>query len=228
MCLQNISYLETLLAENEKLRLEGRNKQSANGDSTVPGTAHAPSTNREQSDGPIRNPLFGDRPWFHDTPGAPILIGEAADAAFATRFCQTLSDVSFRHIQRTSFPSDSTLLALGMTTCPLPARGKARFLMKAATRIVSQHYHVVLKSVALTSLERFLHQPSSFDMLLSSKMWALLALGELYTARSGSLDNFPGLVYFSQANRALQVIHERPSLDSIEVLLLLVSSSTAH
>jgi proline utilization trans-activator len=217
------SYLEELLAENEKLRRQALNTQSSDGGlGPAPGTAlPAP----EHHDGPTRNPLFGDRPWFHDTPGAPILIGEAADAAFATRFCQTLSDGSFSHIQRTSFPTDNALLTLGASSCALPSRSKARFLMKAAIRIVTQHYHIVLKSTVLGNLERFLHQPSGFDLLLSSKMWALLALGELYTARSGDIENFPGLAYFAQANRALQVIQERPSLDSIEVLLLLVRQS---
>ncbi|ETS84600.1 hypothetical protein PFICI_02625 [Pestalotiopsis fici W106-1] len=215
------NYLEELLAENERLRRLDRNAQPSKSGSTSPSAARATPANADDNDGPTRNPLFGDRPWFHDTPGAPILIGEAADAAFATRFSQALSDNSFPHIQRISFPTDNALLGLGVSACPPPSRGKARFLMKAALRIVSRHYHVVLKSVVLGHLEKFLHHPSSLDLLLSSKIWALLALGEVYTARSGTLDNFPGLQYFAQASRALQVVQERPSLDSIEVLLLL-------
>ncbi|KAK6086217.1 fungal specific transcription factor domain-containing protein [Seiridium cupressi] len=215
------SYLEELLAENDKLRRLNPGNRSSDGNHSVAEAGRVALDCSENSDGPLRNPLFGDRPWFHDTPGAPILIGEAADAAFATRFCQTLSDGSVKHIQRISFPTDNTLLTLGAAACPLPTRGKARFLLKAAIGIVSQYYHIVLRSVVLGHLERFLHQPSGFDILLGSKMWALLALGELYTARSGDMDNFPGLAYFAQANRALQMIQERPSLDSIEVLLLL-------
>ncbi|KAI4595290.1 hypothetical protein KJ359_006964 [Pestalotiopsis sp. 9143b] len=224
------NYLEELLAENERLRrLDQPSKSGSASPSAARTTPAAGSsaaaeqnTNNSGDDGgPTRNPLFGDRPWFHDTPGAPILIGEAADAAFATRFSQALSDGSTSHIQRISFPTDNALLGLGVSACPPPARGKARFLMKAALRIVSRHYHVVLKSVVLGHLEKFLHQPSGLDLLLSSKMWALLALGEVYTARSGTVENFPGLAYFAQASRALQVVQERPSLDSIEVLLLL-------
>lgn len=180
----------------------------------------------EPADGPIHNPVFDDRPWFHDTPGAPLLIGEAADAAFATRFCQALSTGPFDHIQRTSFPSDNTLLSLGVSACPLPSPGKARFLLKAAIKIVCDRHHIVMKSVVLAQLEKFLQQPTGFDVVISSKMWALLALGELYTARSSSgsgESNFPGLAYFAQANRARHVPQERPSLDSIEVHLLLVS-----
>jgi proline utilization trans-activator len=83
---------------------------------------------------------------------------------------------------------------------------------------------MVMKSVVLEGLERFLREPESSDILLTSKMWVLLALGEVCSARSGSsAPVFPGLTYFAQANRALQVIQERPILDSIEVLLLLVS-----
>ncbi|KAK6223336.1 hypothetical protein LQW54_000453 [Pestalotiopsis sp. IQ-011] len=224
------SYLEELLAENERLRRLDKPSKSGSASPSIARTTPAAGSsaaaeeninNSGDDGGPTRNPLFGDRPWFHDTPGAPILIGEAADAAFATRFSQALSDGSTSHIQRISFPTDNALLGLGVSACPPPARGKARFLMKAALRIVSRHYHVVLKSVVLGHLEKFLHQPSGLDLLLSSKMWALLALGEVYTARSGTVENFPGLAYFAQASRALQVVQERPSLDSIEVLLLL-------
>ncbi|KAH8198071.1 hypothetical protein TruAng_007743 [Truncatella angustata] len=212
------NYLEDLLAENEKLRrLEGSNLPRKD-DNVENERSRTGSGRQEQTDGPIQNPLFGDRPWFHDTPDIPILIGEAADAAFATRFCQTLSDGSFKHIQRVSFPADSTMAILGASSCQPPTRGRARFLMKAAIRVVSQHYHIVLKSVVFATLERFLHQPAVLDVLLTSKIWALLALGEMYTARSGSRDNFPGLAYFAQANKAQQVVNERPSHDSIESL----------
>jgi proline utilization trans-activator len=169
--------------------------------------------------------MFDDRPWFHNHPGAPILIGEAADAAFATRFCQALSTEPFNHIQRKTYPSDNTLLSLGGAICPLPSPGRARFLLKAATKFVSERYHIVLKSAVFSGLERFLQQPAEFDIVQSSKIWALLALGEAFTTRSSSSGeemNFPGLAYFAQANRARQFAQERPSLDSIEVHLLLV------
>ncbi|KAI1843554.1 hypothetical protein JX266_010187 [Neoarthrinium moseri] len=218
---KSTAYLEDLLAENERLRRNVRVRQSETG-VEIHNVPQSAGREGEPTDGPIRNPLFDDRPWFHTTPGAPILIGEAADAAFATRLCQALSNESFVHIQRTSFPADNTLLALAGPICPFPTPGRARFLLKAALKNVSRGYHIVLKSASHVALEKLIHQPSTADILLSSKIWALLALGELYTARSGKPESqFPGLSYFAQASRALHVIQERPSLDSIEVLLLL-------
>jgi proline utilization trans-activator len=221
------SYLEEILSENAKLRQQSRTTQT-NSSVEAAEVLGRVARNGEPNDGPIRNPLFDDRPWFLHTStlAAPILIGEAADAAFTTRFRQTLSVGAFGHIPRINYPPDNTLLSLGSSACPLPTPGRARFLLRAALRIVSDHYHMVLKSVVLEGLEIFLRQPTTSDILLTSKMWALLALGEAYSARSGSSDPvFPGLPYFSQANRALQVIQERPSLDSIEVLLLLVRTT---
>lgn len=225
------SYLDEILSENAKLRQLNRTAQTNSGAEAADVPLRVAARNGEPNDGPIRNPLFDDRPWFLDTStlGAPILIGEAADAAFTTRFRQTLSDGAFGHIPRINYPPDNTLLSLGSSACPLPTPGRARFLLRAALRIVSDYYHMVLKSVVLEGLEIFLRQPTTSDILLTSKMWALLALGEVYSARSGSPDSvFPGLPYFSQANRALQVIQERPSLDSIEVLLLLVKYTPAE
>ena len=60
---------------------------------------------------------------------------------------------------------------------------------------------------------------------MSCKLEALFALGEAYSFRSQSVseDTFPGLAYFARAARTLRGCRERPQMDYIEVLLLLVS-----
>ena len=220
------SYIDHLLAENEKLR-------HSNGDhrgSEPPLPASLPADTNpapgERSNGPVHNPLFDDRPWFLriSTSEAPALIGEAADAAFATRFRQVLSDTQLSHIPRIHYPSDDMILSLSSSRLPPPTPGRARFLLKSALTAITGPYHMVLKSAVVDGLEKFLRNPEDCGFFLTCKIWALLALGELYSTRSVSSEiAFPGLSYYAQAFKVTQALQERPCIDSIEVLLLLVS-----
>ena len=70
--------------------------------------------------------------------------------------------------------------------------------------------------------------PGSGYALSRSKLWALFALGELYSSRAIPRGKrYPGLDYFAKATRVLRVVCERPSLDAIELRLLLVSKLRA-
>jgi len=214
-----------LLAENERLRHNRRIVRADAPTAVVDPTSCEHPITGEQTEGPVRNPLFDDRPWFyHISPSdAPHHVTEAADGAFATRFRQALSDARLSHIPRTNYPSDDAIFLLANSHCPLPSPGRARFLLMAALKTVSECYHVVLKSAALEDLEKFLQNPTSGDIFLSCKIWALLAIGEVYTVRSVSPGLvFPGLAYFAQAMKAMQVTQERPSIESVEIRLLLV------
>lgn len=56
-------------------------------------------------------------------------------------------------------------------------------------------------------------------------MWALFAIGELRSSKCLSAgDSLPGVAYFAAASDAVRMINERPQLDVIETVLLLVSS----
>ncbi|KAH8660405.1 fungal-specific transcription factor domain-containing protein [Xylariales sp. PMI_506] len=236
------SYLEELLAENEKLqRHQGQNRHRRDRDSVAEHTAageqfspspQQPHQQQQQQEEPVRNPVFDDRPWFlsGQSPGAPFLIGEAADASFATRLRQALSDDTARHIARMHYPADNMVLPLSndRSTCALPPMNRSRLLLRTALRVASEHHHIVLKSAVLTDFATIVRTPGNTDIFVTSKIWALLALGELYSARSVSSDSgYPGLSYFSEACRALQVVQERPSVDSIELILLLALYSMA-
>lgn len=55
-------------------------------------------------------------------------------------------------------------------------------------------------------------------------MWALFAIGKLRASRCPrSAHKPPGLAYFASASNAVRMVNERPQLDVIETLLLLVS-----
>ncbi|KAH8901297.1 hypothetical protein GQ53DRAFT_835153 [Thozetella sp. PMI_491] len=224
------SYIEALLEENERLRQAGGEKGPAAAPAEPSTTTGRGGAAQEQNEGAARNPLFDDRPWFlHMTASdTPILIGEAADAAFATRVRQALSGGQSGHIPRVNYPSDGTLSSLKTSHCPLPSPGRARFLVRAAMRTVSECFHIVLRSAVFEGLDRFLQNPTATESSLACKFWALLALGEVYSVRAASSEfAFPGLSYFTQASRLVPMVQERPILDSIESILLLCLYSLA-
>ncbi|EOD43596.1 putative fungal specific transcription factor domain-containing protein [Neofusicoccum parvum UCRNP2] len=221
------SYIEELLEENERLRDSNRNSSSASALPTPNTTTVAdaePQGDAADNDDTERNPLLEDRAWFFpmNTAEMPIHIGEAADAAFATRFRQALSDTQHRHIPRTHYVTDEELMALTDIECPWPSGPRARFLVKVSLNTICQRFHVVRKSAILDGLEMAIRNPAGCDQLFKSKLWAMFALGEVFSTRTVSPDGyFPGLVYFARASRMLRVLGERPRIDSIEVVLLL-------
>lgn len=158
-----------------------------------------------------------------NTSEMPIHIGEAADAAFATRFRQALSDASHSHISRTHYVTDERLMSLSDSDCVWPTPARARFLIKVSSNTLCRCYHVVRKSMVLDGLEMAIRNPGACDSLFTCKLWALFALGEVYSTRTPSSEScFPGLAYFARASRMLRVLNERPRMDSIETVLLLV------
>ncbi|KAM5343461.1 hypothetical protein ACJ41O_011998 [Fusarium nematophilum] len=171
----------------------------------------------------VRNPLLEDRPWFFSlTPEMPMLVEEAADAPFATRFRQELSGKSQRHIPRTEHVADDTIMSLWNSECSWPTPSKARFLLKVALNTVCKRYYLVRRSTTLRLLEQAIHNPSVCDLLLSCKLFALFALGELYSTRTSPTENQPpGIMYYLSANQMLRLLSERPRIDCVEVLLML-------
>ncbi|OJD29068.1 fungal specific transcription factor domain-containing protein [Diplodia corticola] len=220
-------YIEELMEENERLRESNRHSHST---TALPSPNTATATENEQpvdaseNDEAERNPLLEDRPWFFplNTSEMPIHIGEAADAAFATRFRQALSDTPHRHIPRTHYVTDEELMALTDVDCQWPIAPRARFLVKVSLNTICQRFHAIRKSALLDGLEMAIRNPTGCDELFKCKLWAMFALGEVFSTRTVSAQGyFPGLLYFARASRMLRVLGERPRIDSIEILLLL-------
>ncbi|KZL70569.1 fungal specific transcription factor, partial [Colletotrichum incanum] len=173
------------------------------------------------------------RPWFINANvfRTPILIAEVADAAFSTRFRQVISDPFApqpRHMLRVNYAPDTELMSLVKSEVAWPTPSRSRFLVEVALKYVSRRYHVVRRSLVMENLEQSIHNPSWGDLMLRSKLWALFAIGELYSTRSiPSEKDFPGMAYFAKASRILGVLDERPGTDSIEIILLLSFYSLA-
>ncbi|KAK1634526.1 fungal-specific transcription factor domain-containing protein [Colletotrichum phormii] len=203
-------YIDDLIAENQRLKSNdsiGSQPRAAN---LLPDIAVvAPVKETADSNATaIPAPSLDERPWFFDMniPHTPILIGEASDAAFATRFRQAISSAESSHIPRVNYATDERLLALSDTDCPWPSPARARFLVGVALRYVSRCYHIIRKSSILDALEQTLQNPAESDSLLKSKLWAMFAIGAMYSTRSATSEkHFPGMGYFARATRILRI-----------------------
>lgn len=178
---------------------------------------------------PASGAFVEQTPWYMDLniPNTPILIGEPSEPGFATRVIQTISNTMHSHIPRSNYPTEEQILTLSDADCPWPTMSKARLLVSAALKAVNQHYYVIQKSHVWAVLDRAMESLDTLDGFLKSKLWAIFAIGELYSTRRmppGKI--YPGLAYFAKATRSLRVICERPRLDGIETRLLLVGTST--
>ena len=156
----------------------------------------------------------------------PGYVGEAADTAFATRFRQALAeDQETKHVPRMHYVSDSRLASLAEAECPWPSLSRARLLVRFAMNTIGSCYHVVRWSTVYHGLKQHYRGLPAPDTAFSCKLWALFALGEVYSSRTKSVsdNSFPGVAYFARASRILRGLRERPQTETVEVLLLLVS-----
>ncbi|VUC25509.1 unnamed protein product [Clonostachys rosea] len=230
------SYIEGLWRDIERLNSQLKNHKAVESQAPEqPVPTEEPVLEPERGSGPSdqqpvhhdepsANPLLGENPWFLpiNSSKVPILIGEVADAAFATRFRQVLTDQPLNHIPRVSYPSDEHIAEPSKSGPPQISPTHARFLTKVALRFLDGCYHIVRESSVCELLSQFLQGPSTLDMLSTCKIYGILALGELFSSRCQTqATGTPGLVYFSHASKAYSVLQERPGIEAIETSLLL-------
>ncbi|KAL9616279.1 MAG: hypothetical protein Q9160_008841 [Pyrenula sp. 1 TL-2023] len=174
-----------------------------------------------------RNPLLEDRPWFISlTPDMPVLVGEATDAAFATRFRQALSGKTQSHFPRIQYTSNPIAAFVTLVDVPGPTPARARVLIKVALNTIFRRFHLVRKSTALALLDQFIRTPAQCDVISIGKLFAIFALGEAYSARAAFPGaKFPGIDYYNHATNILRVLSEQPRIECVEVLAMLVSFS---
>ena len=162
----------------------------------------------------------------HNASDLPIHIGEAADAAFATRLRQAASSKPVSHLPRIHYMSDDMLRSLTDTNLEWPSPARLRYLVNVALSTVCKVWHIVRKSVVLASVNAVIQDPSSVDWLSACRLWILLALGEAYSSRCTLPDSaFPGAKYFARAMAMVHIPSERPRLALVEIYLLLVSNN---
>ncbi|KXH61543.1 fungal specific transcription factor [Colletotrichum salicis] len=180
----------------------------------------AESAETETSPAISIDPRFDSLNFFR----SPVLIGEAADAAFATRFRQVITDPSAPepiHVLRLDYASNEFMMSLADVKKPWSGPYRARFLLEAAMKYIGRSYHIVKARAMTESWKQNSHDASQEGITLRCRTWALFAIGELYISKSTGVHGFPGMAYFAQASKALGYLDERPEVDSVELYLLL-------
>jgi hypothetical protein len=225
------SYLESLISENR--RLKEQSTPSANSAEPTHNAEANESRLTEQPDESntsVRNPLIGDRAWFHpyDPSAPPIFIGEAACTAFATRFRRFLTGSNTTpHIPRMQYVKEANIAAANEAYVQWPSLQQARLLVKIVLRQIGCLYHLLLRKSTLEKLEE-IYRTGDFDCKVNQcKFFALFAFGEAYSIRTEPLSGsrVPGTSYFARALSLVQVLPERTSITHLETLLLLVCLS---
>lgn len=176
----------------------------------------------------ISNPLVQRRSEFvaQSAGDLPIFIADAASPIFATHVRRALdpSGTTIPHIPRTSFVHDITLLQASRLPTTWPSKAQAQIFTRMALVAVGRTNHVLLVARTLHQLEQAYTDPLFENTVVTSKILALFALGEVYSIR-GSVQpggSVPGLSYFMQASALLRLCPERASIDHVEVMLLFV------
>ncbi|KAK3990400.1 fungal-specific transcription factor domain-containing protein [Cladorrhinum sp. PSN332] len=238
------NYIKSLVTENKRLKatLKEAERQRSNVDDGGDGIAPAAETNtpddhhdHEDAAGVQVHLESPGQPWFVevDLPHTPTPINEAADTAYATRFRQVLSDwmdpadsaSPCLHLPRIDYAGDDTIMSLAELPCPWPKPSRARLLMDVALMHANKNYHIVRRRLILEAMESSLPDPTTWrrrEPVMTAKLWALFGLGELCSSRFVAPGReFPGSAYFAQATKMLNYLGERPTLDFIEIRLLL-------
>lgn len=221
------SFIDRLLQENAELRDRQTQSESPQARNSNTPWHHSPTSNNDGNT--AQDQILEESDWFTHTRSSdtPIWIGEISDAAFATRFRQFASASQIpKHIPRTQFTSEDTLRDLAATTPIWLPSAQSRFLVETSLEFLRQNYHIVRRSEVLSALDSIpFGQPSlGPPSTIVAKIWALYAIGELRSRRCLSSSNrLPGMKYFAIASEIIRLINERPQLDMIETILLLVS-----
>ncbi|KAK0665467.1 fungal-specific transcription factor domain-containing protein [Cercophora samala] len=235
-------YIKQLEGENKRLRAQlahRANVTPSGGESSLSTPSPAqeeqgPCQDRDSSGAAAvpdsTSALHGStdtQPWFLDIdlPQTPKPINEAADTAFATRFRQALSDPSdphCSHVPHNEYAGDDTIMSLAEAAWPWPKPSRARLLMNVALMHASRCLYIVRPGEVLRAMENSFSDPNWRDPIMAGKLRALFALGELCSSRfvpPGQV--FPGLGHFAQATRILSYLGEHPTMDFIEIRLIL-------
>ncbi|KAJ5929227.1 transcriptional regulator family: Fungal Specific TF [Penicillium verhagenii] len=222
------NYLDQLEAEIRHLKEQSVASASAT-EAQPPHAGRALSRPVEAPDATsIRNPLIGDRAWFHryDPSSPPIYIGEAACSAFATRFRRFLTgNNATAHIARTQWTREETIAAAAANDADVqwPSLHHARLLVRIAIHQIGYLYHLMMRKATLDKLEE-IYQTGGFDCKTNKcKFFALFAFGQAYSIRAESTSGsrVPGTAYFAKAMSLVQILPERTSITHLETLLLL-------
>jgi len=220
-------YLEEILAENNRLK-QNTSISKGTQSPTIPPEPASRDAGLASSDATLSNPVMTENAWFivTDSEKIPNYIPDAACPAFATRFRQTIapSGQTLHHYPRTHWVADEHLKNSNLTQGVWPSRIDAQLLVKVAVARVNGSYHVLLPKATMALLDQAYSEGEPLHEKNICKLFALFALGRAYSShvKQSSAEQFPGLEYFKYASSLVNVLPERPHVEHVESLILLV------
>lgn len=154
-------------------------------------------------------------------------VGDAACEAFTTRVRRHVKeDDSIAPPRHEGYFKSTNLLRLVNKDFQLPERGYAMLLIDTAESIVGTEYHMFLRRTFLKQFDEFYKSGTSNDPVWLCGLFAILALGELYSNIPVRADHseadIPGTSFFLQAMNLFEDLYEEPTISYIETILLLV------
>lgn len=155
----------------------------------------------------------------------PVYVGEASCTAFGDRLLQCVNK-KYSTISCNTMPDHVTHPAFNRLLSKdfqLPNRIQAHLLVRRAQTFIGHNYHLLEKKTFFEKLDRAYNSQPPSDMLFICHLFAVLALGELYSnCKTTSADNrVPGTNWFIQAVSLLQDLYEVASIEQVQILLLL-------
>lgn len=223
------SYLKKLEADSE--RLKTYEKRSPPEQPEEPASTFADvhsyvgSPLDEPSDPGVSNPLFDMDSTAHtNAHSAESFLGEASCSAFGEKLLQcvdknynppaTSSLSYFKHrIFNRKLSNDYEL----------PDRIQAKLLIQIASKFVGNDQHLYLRKTFMEELDAVYQEEAQPSTPWLCKLFGLLALGEFYSHRKRSVDNYsvPGTGHYLRAVSLLQDNYEDVTIIQVEILVLL-------
>ena len=161
----------------------------------------------------------------------PRYLGEASSETFGGRLRNYIHGETYPSSRPYSYYKNPKLLRISCTECNLPNKNYAKLLVRAVLRFVGGDHHLLLKKSFLTRLDETYQLEVLDDPGWLCRLFTVLALGELYSARGGGSfkgSGVPGTDFFVKAIGFFQDLHEEPTVSYIETLLLLVCMSFCY
>lgn len=159
----------------------------------------------------------------------PRYLGEASVETFGNRLHEYMNHGERRPLTRPhNYYKNPKLLRTSCTDCNLPNKNYARLLVRAVLRFIGGDHHLLLKKSFLRRLDETYQLEVLDDPVWLCRLFTVLALGELYSARgaqgTANGHGVPGTDFYVKAIGFFQDLHEEPTVSYIEALLLLVST----
>lgn len=154
-------------------------------------------------------------------------MGEAACTAFGDRLLQCVS-TDYTDISCNTMPDHVTHPVFDRCMNPafqLPNRVQATLLVRRVDKFIGSNYHLMLRKSFFEQFDRAYNSQQLPDARWACHLFALLALGELYSncKTNPDDDRVPGMSWFIISVRLLQDLYEEASLEQVQILILLAS-----